>query len=1003
MTLPFGVLPDQVLPFGVVPDPEELPEMLSLERLVSAESEMSRSEFNRMTSKQSCETYDGGGVQTHQLVNNDAAQALVMTKRDSFDRCKSLLTGLFVDDCKSAVDWDKPKNLQHLKDVLRLTRRLFWAFEEVDMQEEEKEEDTQPKKKTFRKKVAGFVQHEVFSTFFMLLTFYALFAPDILLACGHSHANPDDRSLAIANTFVLFFFIMEELLQCYSFDGYICSGRFWIDTAATVSIVGDTWMAVELVQSDAMVAGRGSRLIRLVRIGGRSGRLVRLLRVARLTQVIRLVPRLKSMLERSTQELSLLLFHKRLWHVFQFLDTEDMGVLSPEGLTFFQTAMAFTFPEKQVKTAMDRMSRMGDDLVKHASSQKLKPIKVDLEDSTFKSVVRSFRGQPAGKRAFKRCTDDIQCMKESCAIVERAIGRLTLKVCVMVLALLVMIQLLEDHTTDISVSAGLNQMDILVQDPQVAPSVICELVADTYPHAASAKLELLILQNKVYWEIPTGCISPARLVSDVEDAALDILAAYPREPHELMIEYLKNPEGVIVSVAVLDMHEDMRSDALSSFTHTVAVVVLLMTLVILFASDMKRLSNSNVLHPLWVLLDDMCALKSIEVLGEKSQDTSEVTRLTKEEINKNRYCGLNRFRQVIPVAEELLQLRKAFDKLHGAMMSWSKYVPVVLLKQLLEAGVEAKIGAIPLELTVFFCDIVDWGEICKDLDPEEVLELLGEILSGVNAAIEDNGGCLLEFIGEEVLAIFNAPMKVKDHAVRALTAALEAKEYAANLKSHSLPNGKGVKLRFGVHSATVLCGNLGSPTRMKYGVLGDGVNMTARLKSLNSRFGTQLLVSEEIMNRINDNHGFEKEISDDEMALPSPVTRVIRSRSQSKNTNRQQDGMILRTIGNLILKGRTKPTAVIEIFGKLSTLDVRIVKGASKFREAFNLYVGKKFERAKVLFEEANQLLSVTTELGMVVSEDQPSIHHVRLCEQYILAPPPDDWDGSEVMKKKAW
>merc|ERR550525_2245967 len=86
-----------------------------------------------------------------------------------------------------------------------------------------------------------------------------------------------------------------------------------------------------------------------------------------------------------------------------------------------------------------------------------------------------------------------------------------------------------------------------------------------------------------------------------------------------------------------------------------------------------------------------------------------------------------RCRQHIPVADELVQLRGAFGKLRTAMLSWSKFVPVVLLKQLLDAGVEAEIGCSHCEVSVFFCDIDDFKGLCEGQQPREVLQTLEKV------------------------------------------------------------------------------------------------------------------------------------------------------------------------------------------------------------------------------------------------------------------------------------
>jgi len=427
------------------------------------------------------------------------------------------------------------------------------------------------------------------------------------------------------------------------------------------------------------------------------------------------------------------------------------------------------------------------------------------------------------------------------------------------------------------------------------------------------------------------------------------------------------------SLAVFDVHRVRRREAALSIVQTTLVVVMLMSLVVYFAWDMKRLSNSNVLHPLWDLMDDMCALKCIEVVGE--QRCIEDVPLVSMDLS-SRWRWRCRCRQQIPVADELVQLRTAFDKLRMAMLSWSKFVPVVLLKQLFEAGVEAKIGCSHCEVSVFFCDIDDFKGLCLDTSPHTVLQLLELVLSQIYEAIADNGGTLLEFIGDEVLAVFNAPCHVANHPASAVTAALEAQE-----RLDGLP-GLPVQIRCSVHKAQVLAGNIGSPSRMKYGALGDGVNLAARLKSLNTRYGTHLLVSSE--------------------ALDAPAAPDLPA---------AREHFVARPVGRLVLKGRNTPTLTYEVLAKRATASDSVVQAAEKHEKAFGLFLERRFAEARPLFAEVSELMAAHSEgacageaaADAAPAEDVPSRLLAQLCGKYLAEPPPGDWDGSEQLKKKVW
>lgn len=246
------------------------------------------------------------------------------------------------------------------------------------------------------------------------------------------------------------------------------------------------------------------------------------------------------------------------------------------------------------------------------------------------------------------------------------------------------------------------------------------------------------------------------------------------------------------------------------------------------------------------------------------------------------------------------------------MVSWSKYVPIILLKQLLEARVEASIGCSLSKVAVVFIAIHDFKAVCGNMPPQDVLTLMGGVLNGIYHALDNNGGTMLEFIGDEVLAVFNAPMKTLNFEMNAITAALEAQENIHNL---GIAN---VRLECSVHKARVLAGNLGWPTRMKYGVLGDGVNLSARLKSLNTRYNTSLLV-----------------------------------RSDALQFQGAQETFLWRTVGHLTLKGRTAPTITSEVMAKQENAPVHLVKAAAKHQQAFHLYLKRHFAAARDLFHDA--------------------------------------------------
>lgn len=911
-----------------------------------------------------------------ELINNETTQALSRMS-DSSDFASALLLDLET-KTGGCIDWKKQKNKERLKDLCKLIRTLYWAFKEVETETAQGGE-TAPKPRTGCRGLAHkMAKHEAWTTFFLIITFYALFGPDTAATFGHTHLNQEDLTLAVINTIVLFCFVLEAAVHSWVLDGYVCSGRFWIDLIATASCIGDSLIATELLASDAFVALRGSRLTKVLRVGGRSTRLVRLLRVFRTAQVMRLIPRLQAYMQRSTNELAFLLWHKRLKHVYKHLDSGACGKLSNADLEFFHTAMSAEFPDHTGNNTnlFKRMGTKISSLKNKFSTANLRSFTVDDNEGCFPTLVEDFLAMPEGKRAYSRCKEDIECMKESCAIVEQASGRVTLKICLLVLSLLVTMQLLMSNDSDLTMHQGLYQMDDLAMQSEVSPEDLCAFVHhidDTqrsYAEASTDDMLLLVLNAQTYWKPGCKCCNPAQTANSTRITTLveqqSMLEDYYRrtglERHEILVLAVPSDDGSYArSLVMFDTHKFERSLALNSLIQTITVVIMLTTLVLYFATDMKKLSNDNVLHPLWNLMDDMCSMKSIEVLSEKPSsvdNASDPRQLFKKHFRKGLRCR-NPFwccGSKIPIADELLQLRQAFDKLHLAMVSWSKYVPIILLKQLMEARIEASIGCSFCEVSVVFLAIHDFQNTTEGMGPKNVLNLMSSVLNGIYFALDNNNGTMLEFIGDEVLAIFNAPNRVLGFELNAITAALDSQDSVRKL---GIP---GVRLECSVHKARVLAGNLGSPTRMKYGVLGDGVNLSARLKALNTRYDTSLLVSTE---------GLDFKGSKEEF--------------------------VTRTVGHLILKGRSTPTVTTEVLCKREGADITIVTASAKHQTAFDLYLHQEFSRAKELFTEVNRLLAPTRD-GF---KDKVSQHFIDLCVELENTELPLDWDGSELLKKK--
>ena len=154
-------------------------------------------------------------------------------------------------------------------------------------------------------------------------------------------------------------------------------------------------------------------------------------------------------------------------------------------------------------------------------------------------------------------------------------------------------------------------------------------------------------------------------------------------------------------------------------------------------------------------------------------------------------------------------------------------------------------------MTILFCDLRDFTPWVESAPAGEVVADLNAYFTEMDAAIRAHGGLVLQFIGDEIEAVFGAPVSAPKHAESGVRAALQMRDRLAAWNAGRVAVGK-VALRHGIglHTGTVIAGNIGSSERLSYALVGDAVNLTSRIQALNKDFGTQILVSGETRRRL---------------------------------------------------------------------------------------------------------------------------------------------------------
>ena len=284
----------------------------------------------------------------------------------------------------------------------------------------------------------------------------------------------------------------------------------------------------------------------------------------------------------------------------------------------------------------------------------------------------------------------------------------------------------------------------------------------------------------------------------------------------------------------------------------------------------------------------------------------------------------------------------------------ARYMDPGLADQLLAAGGEA-LGGQSVEATMLFSDIRAFTTLTEELGAQGTVALLNEYFTLMVQCITDEGGMLDKFIGDAIMAEFGIPVAHGDDPDRAMRAAIKMiTELRALTQRRAARGQKPVLMGVGLNTDKVVSGNIGSPKRMDYTVIGDGVNLASRLESACKEYSAQILCSEGTYRKL-------------------------------KGTYR------MREVDKVIVKGKTEPVGVYEVLDyHTEETFPHLPEVVGLFRGALGYYRKGEFDRAIKQFQEALALHP----------GDRLSATYIERCE-YLKAHPPENWDGVWVMKSK--
>jgi len=305
-----------------------------------------------------------------------------------------------------------------------------------------------------------------------------------------------------------------------------------------------------------------------------------------------------------------------------------------------------------------------------------------------------------------------------------------------------------------------------------------------------------------------------------------------------------------------------------------------------------------------------------------------------------------------------LMIRKSFET-----MVDPKIVEAVVNDQ----KILKMLGGANFEVTAFFSDIEGFTTMSELLAPEELASMLVDYLTPMtDIIVRDHGGTRDKYIGDAIVAFWGAPLPVDDHAIKGCLAALEQQEILIELKKEWIERnvtwyramrekGKDINFRIGMNTGVVKVGSFGSRDAVNYTMIGDAVNLAARLEGANKPYRTKIMISD---------------------------ATYLQAR----------EAVEVRELDRIQVKGKLEPVTVFELLGRKGKLDDRTAERVGLYHQGLQLYRGKAWKVAGGLFEKA---LAIDP-------HDGPSLLYRNRCaDTDVLASLPDDWNGVYVMTTK--
>ncbi|MBF0312707.1 MAG: adenylate/guanylate cyclase domain-containing protein [Oligoflexia bacterium] len=301
--------------------------------------------------------------------------------------------------------------------------------------------------------------------------------------------------------------------------------------------------------------------------------------------------------------------------------------------------------------------------------------------------------------------------------------------------------------------------------------------------------------------------------------------------------------------------------------------------------------------------------------------------------------------------------------------AFGSYISPELIDEMHRSGKPPKLGGAVGVLTAYFTDIQSFSTFSEKLSAPRLVELLNEYLTVMTDILLEHKGTLDKYEGDAIVSFFGAPLPLPDHAIQACQVALKMQAALGDLRKKWTAEGDKwpeivhkMRMRIGINSGEIVTGNMGSRSRMNYTMMGDSVNLAARLEAAAKQYGIFIQLSH-----------FTKALT--------------------------EDRFIMRELDTIKVVGKSEPVTTFDLLGEKGNTSEDLLKLQEFFQQGLTHYKQQEWDSAIKNFEAA--LEYEHKRYPELKGKTNPSLIYIERCKEFKTNPPPANWDGVYALTEK--